>query len=133
MTTRTPTAPAIEVADLVGVGADHGFQRLRELGLVPDHVGRRRPRTSTRAGVVIGVGAAAGKPTSPQGIDHDEPRRGPRFSEHADDFVAGQADRLVDLVLTAPGASDSSAVSLSERGGELAQIPRRGVPPIQLW
>ena len=105
MPTRTPIRQAIEVPDLVGVRADHAIQRLRELGLVPS-TWSAEVEDVNEAGVVLGLDPPAGSPVRPRAMITMSVAAHPDFRGHADDSLAGQADKPVEPTLTGPEVCD---------------------------
>ena len=127
MTTRTPTGRAIEVPDLVGVKADQAIQKLRELGLMAI-TWAAEVEDINEAGFVLGLDPPAGSPVRPKTFITMSVAAHPDVQGHADDSLAGQADRLVEPPLTGPEICDYFAISAAERRDAFAKLWEHGLP-----
>ena len=121
MTTRTPTDRAIEVPDLVSVKADQAIQKLRELGLMPI-TWCAEVEDVNEAGLVLGLDPPAGSPVRPKAFITLSVAAHPEFQGHADEFLAAQAGKVVELPLIGPEICDSFAISPAECRDGVTQL-----------
>jgi hypothetical protein len=104
MTTRAPTARAIEVPDLVGDKADQAIQQLRALGLMPITWSAAVEDVSD-AGFVLGLDPPPGSPVRPKTHVTMSVATHPDFQGHAEDAPGAPPDPPVQTPLTWPLSS----------------------------
>jgi hypothetical protein len=101
MTSRAPTARAIEVPHLVGVKADEAIQRLRELGLMPITWSADVDDVKD-AGRVLGLDPPAGSPVRPKSSITMSVAAHPDFKGHTDEVLDAAPESPVQTPLTWP-------------------------------
>jgi hypothetical protein len=104
MTTRAPTARAVEVPDLVGDKADQAIQQLRALGLMPI-TWSSAVEDVNDAGFVLGLDPPPGTPVRPKGHVTMSVATHPDFQGHGEDAIDAPPDPPVQTPLTWPLSS----------------------------